>query len=125
MRWAGSGPGSRGKMGQHVHGDDDTPAAVTMAEADPPDAPTEAVEGGASPSAAAESAAPAEEAPRRGPAVPLKLLVLVAALNLGLALALFAVRPPWRVERAAAPTALPEQVTALLAQVERGERGAP
>lgn len=126
MRWACEGPSLRGEMGQHVHSDDGTPAAVTVAEADPIDAPAEEAEGAESPSApTTTAAAAADETSQRGPAVPFKLLLLVVVLNLGLALALFAVRPPWRIERVAAPTAPPPQVAALTAQIDRGEHGAP
>lgn len=124
MRGASNGPGQRGEMGRDDHGDDGTPASGTVAEADPTDdAPAPEAEGAESPSVT--PTAPAEETPRRGPAVPLKLLVLVTVLNLGLALALFALRPPWRVERVAAPTAMPAQVAALAAQVAGGQHGAP
>ncbi len=64
-------------------------------------------------------------APRPGPAVPLRLLLLVTVVNLVLALLLFVTRPPWRIERTAAPTTLPPQVAQLAAQVQRGEHGAP
>ena len=112
-------------MGQQDdHGDDGAPASVTVVAADPTEAPAEEAESAES-SSAATVAVPVEEPPRHGPAVPIKLLVLVTVLNLGLALVLFAIRPPWRVERAAAPTALPPQVAALTAQVEQGQHGTP
>src|SRR4051794_30314581 len=125
MRWAGRDPGLRGEMGQQDdHGDDGAPASVTVVAADPTEAPAEEDESAES-SSAATVAVPVEETPRRGPAIPIKLLILVTVLNLGLALALFAIRPPWRVERAAAPTALPPQVAALTSQVEQGQHGTP
>jgi uncharacterized protein YpmS len=122
-------------MGQQDQGDDGThvsgSGAVTVSEVDPTDssdlpaAPVEDVEGAASPSPPAEASPPSGDLPRRGPAVSLRLLVLATIVNLGLALALFALRPPGRVERVAAPTTLPLQVAALTAQVQRGEHGAP
>jgi hypothetical protein len=112
-------------MGQHDHGDDGAPGSVTVAEADATAAAAEEAETADSVSSAEATAETAEAPPRRGPAVPLKLLVLVTLLNLGLALALFAVRPPWRVEQVATPTALPPQVAALMVQVEQGQHGAP
>ena len=96
-----------------------------MAEADVTVASAEEIEGDDSVSSAEATAAPAEETPRQGPAISLKLLILVTVLNLGLALGLFALRPPWRVERVAAPTALPPQIAALMVQVQQGQHGAP
>jgi len=76
--------------------------------------------------------APADEPPLppaapvgRGPAVPMRMLLLVTLLNLGLALALFLIRPPGRVERSTAVPTLPPQVTTLAEQVRRGDHGAP
>jgi uncharacterized protein YpmS len=122
------GGDSKATMGQQDHGGDGTPASVTVVEADatdPADSSGEATADAESSSPPAEVAGLAEETPRRGPAIPLRLLVLVTILNLGLALALFALRPPGRVERVAAPTAMPPQIEALMTQVQRGEHGAP
>ena len=122
-------------MGQQDQGDHVTHSlesgAVTVTEADAADptdlpvAPVEGTESAASPSPPAGDSLPSSDLPRRGSAVSLRLLVLVTIVNLGLALALFTLRPPGRVERVAAPTTVPPQVAALTAQVQRGEHGAP
>jgi hypothetical protein len=100
------------------HGHDDEPSlAVAHVAPGPSDSADEASE--------TEPTAPPELAAGPGPAVPLRWLLLVTLVNLALAAALLTVRPPGRVERAAAPTALPPQVAQLGAQVQRGEHGAP
>ena len=94
--------------------------AADLDEASSPDAaPSD------DPASSADAAPPAVAAPPRGPAVPIKLLILVTVVNLGLALGLLTLRPPWRLERVVVPTAMPAQVAQLAAQVQRGEHGAP
>jgi hypothetical protein len=72
-----------------------------------------------------DAAAAAETPTRPGPAVPLRLLLLVTALNVLLAAGLLVLRPPWRVERGDAPPALPPQVAELQGRVARGEHQTP
>jgi hypothetical protein len=112
--------------GQRACGDDDDPARSTAAvePAEPEDNPAEhAVR--TDPDEAIADSTEAPTSPHRGPAVPLRLLLLVTVVNLLLAVGLFALRPPWRVERMTAPPALPAQVAELQARVARGEHGAP
>src|SRR3954468_6063870 len=135
-------------MRQQEQGTHETPAVVTLAEASVPTAADtdelgvdetsaaatsndevrpsddEASEAEVEASSSAESA-PGPAAPPRAPGVPIKLLLLVIVVNLGLAFGLFAIRPPQRVERITAVPAMPAQVAQLAAQVQRGEHGAP
>jgi hypothetical protein len=121
--------------GQQAQGDDDLPRIVERPEPEGPDAvqadsSTEdaSAEGdvaSADASPAAEAPAPSEAEERTRPAVPLRLLLLVVALNVLLALGLLTLRPPWRVERAEAPPTLPLQVAALQSRVAQGEHGTP
>lgn len=106
---------------------------------EPPDAPSvdgaaraKAAESGVSAedrsgdTSVADEASPALEGPARlGPAVPLRLLLLVTAVNVLLAVGLLLLRPPWRVERSDAPPTLPAQVAELQARVARGEHQTP
>jgi hypothetical protein len=104
--------------------DEAAPASETTADATaeasemPADATAEASE---MPADATVEAAPA---PPRAPAIPITLLLLVTVVNLGLALGLFALRPPQRVERVVGVPAMPVPVAQLAAQVQRGEHGA-
>lgn len=103
-------------MGQPAREDDEEPSE----EADPAQS---------SPEAAAEEPAPGAvpeqpETPSR-PGVPLRLLLLVAVVNVLLAVGLLLLRPPWRVERSTAAPPLPAQVAELQARVQRGEHGTP
>jgi hypothetical protein len=77
------------------------------------------------PSEADAASAPVAAPARPGPAVPLRLLLLVTVVNVVLAMGLLLARPPWRVERGDAPTALPTQVAEIQARVQRGEHGTP
>ena len=135
-------------MGQQDEGSDGSQSAVvpaaTMTEveaaAPPPDPVSEASqiaksgeageanacdETTSEPDTVADAPVATAPAPPRGPAVPLKLLLLVTVVNLGLALGLFALRPPQRVERVVEAPAMPAPVAQLAAQVQRGEHGAP
>jgi hypothetical protein len=69
---------------------------------------------------------PHEERPLPAPlpTISLRWLLLVTVVNLALAAGLLTLRPPWRVERADVPPALPPQVADLQARVQRGEHGA-
>lgn len=103
-------------MGQPAREDDEEPSE----EAEPAQP---------SPEAAAEEptadAAPAQpETPSR-PGVPLRLLLLVAMVNVLLAVGLLTLRSPWSVERRTAAPPLPAQVAELQARVQRGEHGTP
>ena len=103
-------------MGQPAREDDEEPSE----EADPAQS---------SPEAAAEEPAPGAEpeqpeTPSR-PGVPLRLLLLVAVVNVLLAVGLLLLRPPWSVERSTAAPPLPAQVAELQARVQRGEHGTP
>ena len=62
-------------------------------------------------------------AARPGPALPLRLLLLVTVINVVLGLGLFLLRPPGRVERSDVPPPLPPQVAELQARVQRGDHG--
>jgi hypothetical protein len=94
-------------MGQPAQGDDEEPSE----EAEP-----------AQPSPEAEPEQP--ETPSR-PVFPLRLLVLVAVVNVLLAAGLLTLRPPWRIERSAAVPPLPAQVAELQARVQSGEHQTP
>jgi hypothetical protein len=141
MRGSGAWGGERSgaSMRQQGQGTHETPAAVTVAEASALTAAETATtsaddgvgEAGAETEAEADAASAATSAlspaaaPPRAPGIPIKLLLLVAVVNLGLAFGLFALRPPQRVERITAVPAMPAQVAQLAAQVQRGEHGAP
>ncbi len=70
-------------------------------------------------------AAPEQTETPSPPAVPRRLLLLVAAVNVLLAVGLLTLRPPWRVERSTAAPPLPAQVAELQARVGSGEHGTP
>jgi hypothetical protein len=103
-------------MGQPAQGDDEEPSE---------DAEPARASGGAEAEAPAAEAAPDQpEAPSR-PGVPLRLLFLVAVVNVLLAVGLLTLRPPWRVERSTVAPPLPAQVAELQARVQRGEHQTP
>ena len=123
--------------GQQAQGDDlpetdakrsDAPSVATSAPADTavqPEADQAAVADEDGPADGDDEAAATEAPPRPRPAVPVKLLLLVTALNVLLAAGLLTLRPPWRVERSDAPPTLPPQVAELQARAARGEHQAP
>jgi hypothetical protein len=111
-------------MGQQAHGDDDDPSHVT-ARAEPDESEVGPAGATDEDGSAEPVAASPEASPRPGPGVPLRLLLLVTVVNVLLAVGLLTLRPPWRVERSAAPPPLPVQVAELQARVERGEQGRP
>ena len=102
-------------MGQPAHGDDKEPSEEAGPAQSSPD-----VSRGADGRARARAA----RTPTR-PVVPLKLLLLVAVVNVLLAAVLLTLRPPWRVERSTAAPPLPAEVAELQARVQRGEHGTP
>lgn len=110
---------------EHGDGDEPSPAAAHAAAEPSELADSEDDASAAGPSELTDAPTPPELAARSGPAVPLRWLLLVTVVNLALAAGLLIVRPPGRVERVAAPTALPPHVAQLGAQVQRGEHGAP
>lgn len=103
-------------MGQAARGDDEEPSEEAEPELPSPEADAD----GPSPEAAPER--PDTPSP---PAVPRRLLLLVAAVNVLLAVGLLTLRPPWRVERSTAAPPLPAQVAELQARVGSGEHGTP
>ena len=105
-------------MGQPAQGDDEESSSGAEPAADESSAEPDA-EG------PSEETAPEQpEAPSR-PGVPRRLLLLVAVVNVLLAVGLLTLRPPWRVERSEAAPPLPAQVAELQARVQRGEHGTP
>jgi uncharacterized protein YpmS len=110
---------SRGAVTQLAEHDDEREEEDIAEASAATETPTEAEP------ATVDEAPPTTAPPRAGPVISLRLLLLVTLLNLGLALVLFVVRPPGRVERSTAVPTLPAQVTALAEQVRRGDHGAP